>query len=479
MSNMINGNNLALITSRMTKGETFQHVQATRSISEAIVMSPKTSNNGFIFPLYLLSDAYESDALAFRSQPELNFAPAFLRQLTAVLKVPPTKPHGLPTGLTPEDIFQYAYAVFHSPDYRSRYAEFLKIDFPRLPLTGKLDFFRALVRLGGELTVLHLLESPKISQPITRFISDRKPEVEKVSWSRDTVWIDKAQTTGFQGVREEVWNFHIGGYQVCEKWLKDRKGRMLSKDDITHYQKVVVALSETIRLMAEIDEVIEKHGGWPGAFSAAVTSESTSDPAEQQAAPNNVVEFPTRPATVIRTGEKPVQMLLAAEADWPTFDLPAEAQAPADPVPAEIELEEMVCKVRQVLASGGLQVADEVSAALMQEFFSAADNGAARARIEEALRAAVRRGVVERQGGSLKLLARSIDEYDRSFLKDQFLAALGGRRWTEREDAIRNLARWLGYRRTGPTIEETGRSLINGLLREGRLESQGTQIRKV
>jgi hypothetical protein len=225
--------------------------------------------------------------------------------------------------------------------------------------------------------------------------------------------------------------------------------------------------------------VIEKHGGWPGAFSVAVTSESTSDPAEQQAAPNNVVEFPTRPATVIGTGEKPVQIRLVAEADPPTFDLPVEAQSPVAPARSEIELDEMVCEVRKVLASGDLQTASEVSAALMQEFFSDADQGSAGARIDEALRAAVRRGVVERQGGSLKLLARSIDEYDRSFLKDQFLAALGGRRWTEREDAIRNLARWLGYRRTGPTIEETGRSLINGLLREGRLESQGAQIRAV
>jgi hypothetical protein len=172
-------------------------------------------------------------------------------------------------------------------------------------------------------------------------------------------------------------------------------------------------------------------------------------------------------------------MLLAAEADWPTFDLPGEVQPPGAPVPAEVDLEEMVCKVRQVLASGGQQAADEVSAALMQEYFPGVDSGSVAAKIDEVLRAAVRRGVVERQGGSLKLLARSIDEYDRSFLKDQFLAALGGKRWTERDDAIRNLARWLGYRRTGQTIEETGRSLINGLLREGRLESQGTQIRKV
>jgi type ISP restriction-modification system protein len=178
---------------------------------------------------------------------------------------------GLPAGLTAEDIFYYAYAVFHSPGFRSRYAQFLKIEFPRLPLTGKLELFRALARLGGELTALHLLEAPKLHKPITDFIGGRNPEVEKISWSKATVWMDKAQATGFKGVREDVWNFHIGGYQVCEKWLKDRKGRKLSKGDIAHYQKIVVALSETIRLMKEIDEVIEQHGGWPGAFQTGVS----------------------------------------------------------------------------------------------------------------------------------------------------------------------------------------------------------------
>lgn len=135
-------------------------------------------------------------------------------------------------------------------------------------MTGNLELFRALARLGGELTALHLLESPKLDHPVTDYVGGRAPEVEKVSWSKNTVWIDKAQTTGFRGVRETVWNFHIGGYQVCEKWLKDRKGRQLSAADRTHYQKIVVALAETIRLMAEIDQVVEKHGGWPGAFSA-------------------------------------------------------------------------------------------------------------------------------------------------------------------------------------------------------------------
>ena len=93
-------------------------------------------------------------------------------------------------------------------------------------------------------------------------------EVEKISYAGETVWIDKAQTRGFRGVPESVWNFHIGCYQVCEKWLKDRKGRTFSGDDMDHYRKIVFALSETIRLMKEIDEVIDEHGGWPGAFQS-------------------------------------------------------------------------------------------------------------------------------------------------------------------------------------------------------------------
>jgi SOS-response transcriptional repressor LexA len=105
---------------------------------------------------------------------------------------------------------------------------------------------------------------------------------------KNTVWVDKAQTSGFRSVPDKVWDFHVGGYQICEKWLKDRKGRTLSKDDIAHYQKIVVALAETIRLMKEIDEVIEQHGGWPGAFQTA-TEKSTA-----AAAPAKVVPFQPR-----------------------------------------------------------------------------------------------------------------------------------------------------------------------------------------
>ncbi len=262
MSNMLSSKNVALITSRMTKGESFQHVQVTRNISEAIVMSPKTSNNGFIFPLYLIADSSKPNELDLRTSSDVNFAPAFLQKISSYF----TNSQVFPNKLTPNDIFYYIYAVFHSPNYRRRYAEYLKIDFPRLPLTNNADLFRTLARLGDELTALQLLESPKVSQPISQYIGSPSPLIETYTWSDDTVWVDKRRTTGFKGVPEDVWNFHIGGYQVCLIWLKYRKGRTLSDDDIAHYHKIVVALSETIRLMREIDEVIDQHGGWPGAF---------------------------------------------------------------------------------------------------------------------------------------------------------------------------------------------------------------------
>jgi hypothetical protein len=233
-------------------------------------------DNATVFPLFLPNA--EDGQAALLDENKLNLGRSFLATFRTMLGLRAGK-DGLPAGLTPEDIFHYAYAVFHSPGYRSRYAEFLKIDFPRLPLTGDLELFRALARLGGELTALHLLETSKLVKPITEFIGGRAPTVEKITWSKNSVWIDKAQTTGFKGVNEEVWNFHIGGYQVCEKWLKDRKERRLLKEDIEHYQKIIVALSETIGLMAEIDKVIVEHGGWPGAFtvpaSAAIPAPET------------------------------------------------------------------------------------------------------------------------------------------------------------------------------------------------------------
>lgn len=255
--------NIGLVSSRAVNDLSFAHCFVVGEPVDKIFISSKTSTNAYVFPLYFRHD----DMHGQRRHP--NFSPSFLALLADKLRLRRAAEHGLPAGLTPEDVFHYVYAVLHSPGYRSRYAELLKIDFPRLPLTGSKELFRALARLGGELAALHLLESPKLAQPIAAFIGGCDPVVEKVSWSRDTVWVNKAQTTGFQGVPEDVWRFHIGGYQVCEKWLKDRKGRTLTKDEVAHYHKIIVAVSETIRSMAEIDRVIEVHGGWPGAFQTA------------------------------------------------------------------------------------------------------------------------------------------------------------------------------------------------------------------
>jgi predicted helicase len=167
------------------------------------------------------------------------------------------------------DVFGYLYSLLHSPSYREQYDAKLRTDFPRLPLTSSMELFRALAKIGGELVALHLMESSKLDKHITKFIGKGDNEVVKVRYDDETVWINGKQ--GFKGVPEGVWNFHIGGYQVCEKWLKDRKRRYLSEDDITHYHKIVVAINETIRLMAEIDKVIETYGGWPDAFTTSKT----------------------------------------------------------------------------------------------------------------------------------------------------------------------------------------------------------------
>ena len=217
-------------------------------------------------PFYLYPAEGEMQLDAGHRRPNLNpeFTKAFSEKLG--LKFIEDGKGDLSETFGPEDIFNYAYAVFHSPTYRTRYVEFLQMDFHHLPLTATKDLFTALAEKGAALVALHLMESPLINTKITRYEVKGDHAVEKVSYDDKTQRVSINKTQYFDGVPPEVWNFHIGGYQVCEKWLKDRKGRKLTIDDIDHYQKIVVALKETIRLMSEIDETIEEHGGWPEAF---------------------------------------------------------------------------------------------------------------------------------------------------------------------------------------------------------------------
>jgi predicted helicase len=241
------------------------------------------------YPLRFKATAGSFD---FDQSPRPNFKAPFLRILAETLGLPQRGEFSLPEDLAPEGIFHYIYALLHSPVYRTRYADFLKIDFPRLLLTSSRELFVALACLGADLIALHLLEddyppaswnqggctrvSP-LKQPMTAFVERATGTTmgafsKRSCYQEGRVYLDTSQcshSSYFDGVPEEAWNFHIGGYQVLHKWLYDRRGtrgqpgRTLTEEDIAHYQRIVVALKETIRLMGEIDEAIDVHGGWP------------------------------------------------------------------------------------------------------------------------------------------------------------------------------------------------------------------------
>ncbi|MFA5629718.1 MAG: type ISP restriction/modification enzyme, partial [Dehalococcoidales bacterium] len=260
MKHMILGDNLALMSMRQVAlNESYTHFGVTRFISDNRAFY---SNKGYeyLFPLYLYPAEGEMNFDGNERRPNLNAD--FIKELEGKLGLQfiDDGKGDLIETFGPEDIFNYAYAIFHSPTYRTRYAEFLKIDFPRLPLTSDKGLFKSLAEKGGELVSLHLMEAPALNTPITKYPIDGSHKVEKVAYDEKNqrVYINKTQY--FEGVPTEVWDFHIGGYQVCHKWLKDRRGRTLSYDELVHYQKIVIALKETIRLMKEIDEIIPS---WP------------------------------------------------------------------------------------------------------------------------------------------------------------------------------------------------------------------------
>ena len=265
--------NLCVLVPRQIGTSNWQHAGVAKHVAESCLVSTKTREQNYNFPLYLypksekvdLFNTDETSAVPEGRRP--NLAPTFVDELSEKtgLSFVADGNGDLKKTFGPEDAMAYIYAVLHSPAYRARYAEFLRIDFPRVPLTSNVDVFRALCALGTELIGLHLME--KIGPGMTAYPVDGENVMEKVRYTEPSehqpgrVWINRDQY--FEGVPEQVWDFHVGGYQVCQKWLKDRKGRTLSFQDIQHYQRIVSALSETIRLMSEIDNSIDASGGWP------------------------------------------------------------------------------------------------------------------------------------------------------------------------------------------------------------------------
>ena len=251
MPHLLAGENVALMTCRQAIGNGWKHLLTTKLIADDSMVSNRTRERGYLFPVYLYPGVGRADTSLFsrwakgKDGRTPNLDSGFVEQIAtaAELRFVSDGRGDLRKTFGPEDVLAWIYAVFHSPGYREHYEAQLKLDFPRVPLPGGVDLFRKLAEAGHDLLALHLLESPKLGKPITTYTGPRNPEVGRVGWSDGTVWIDagktnarerhratKPGTIGFQGVPEEVWDFQIGGYQVCHKWLKDRKGRTLSDE---------------------------------------------------------------------------------------------------------------------------------------------------------------------------------------------------------------------------------------------------------
>ena len=249
MRHMLAGDNLALLLpKRVEQIGAWQHAFAVNAISDHVAVSLKTID--YHFPLYLCPTAAREDLFSQyeTSERRPNLAPSIVAALEAAYGKAPT----------PEAIFHYIYAVLYAPAYRTKYAEFLKMDFPRIPFTSDAKLFKKLAALGEKLVALHLLKSPDLDPPACRFEGDGNNRVEKdrktglrYDIDEERVWINATQH--FAPVSEAVWTYQIGGYQVCEKWLKDRRNRRLDLDDIRAYCRIVTALGRTIELQGEID----------------------------------------------------------------------------------------------------------------------------------------------------------------------------------------------------------------------------------
>jgi predicted helicase len=217
------------------------------------------------FPLYLYQvknnpGKRHSDNVVMLFEPKAdyeskrpNLSPALIEQLSESYKKTPT----------PEQILFYIYAVLYSDIYRAKYAGFLKTDFPRIPFTESYKIFSKMAKYGEKLVALHLLRLEELQPPIIKF--QGKPtcaadaagrgnkKVEKVRYEKERIYVNKDQY--FERIKQEIWEYQIGGYQVCAKWLKDRKGRPLSLDDIKHYCNIVTALKKTIETQKAIDKI--------------------------------------------------------------------------------------------------------------------------------------------------------------------------------------------------------------------------------
>jgi len=247
--------NLGLITVRQVAEGIFNHsFVATNIIESRITLSNK--GIAFLFPLYLYKEKIQKKShfsYLMLFEPEADYGgkdkiPNIDRTVYEKLN------NAYEKKLTPEEILYYIYAVFYSNSYREKYAEFLKIDFPRVPFTADYKIFKKTADFGKQLADLHLMKSDLLNKPIAKYQGrGDNDRIEKIAYveKEQRIYINKEKY--FDNVSPKFWNYQIGGYQVLQKYLKDRKGRAM--DDSRHYCRIVTAIAKTIDLQNQIDEI--------------------------------------------------------------------------------------------------------------------------------------------------------------------------------------------------------------------------------
>ena len=253
MTNFLNGNNYGIICNRTAKNQNVCPVYITNSLVDLHIL--ETANaSAYCFPLYIYDDSEQKSFFTQNRKPNLNMDIVKSLETTLGLSFKPEKENTEGT-FAPIDILDYIYGVLHSNKYRTKYKEFLKIDFPRIPYPASANYFFKIAKLGKELREIHLMEAPEVKEYITSYGVSGDNEVIKPEYKDNKVYINRTQY--FDNVPEVAWNFYIGGYQPAQKWLKDRKGRILSYDEILHYQKIIKALVLTNDIMQQIDGIVE------------------------------------------------------------------------------------------------------------------------------------------------------------------------------------------------------------------------------
>ena len=254
MRNFILGENIGLVIARQCVGD-WRYIFCTKFINDFNLTSTAGRfGSGNTFPLYLYPDIKAQQTIDQSKERTPNLNMVIVNQLAENLGLGFTNEKEIDKDtFAPIDILDYIYAILHSPSYREKHKEFLKIDFPRVPYPKNIDKFLQLVTLGRQIRKIHLLESSIVEKYITQYPIDGNNVVGKTKYQDSKVYINETQY--FDNVPQKAWEFYVGGYQPAQKWLKDRKDRKLEFEDILHYQKIIVALAETGRLMNQIDEI--------------------------------------------------------------------------------------------------------------------------------------------------------------------------------------------------------------------------------